>query len=97
LYCCPLLLLLLQSTYVEHLHQHCQAIKRSIHCINLGGQTLLLDSASRSSDSSSSSCSSSNFAYGVLVGAPAVSTAAAAPAGAVTRNAAPSMVNFNAQ
>ncbi|KAF6256362.1 hypothetical protein COO60DRAFT_1640782 [Scenedesmus sp. NREL 46B-D3] len=25
----------LHSTYVEHLHQHCQAIKRSIHCINL--------------------------------------------------------------
>jgi hypothetical protein len=33
-----LLLLLFQSTYVEHLHQHCTAIKRSIHCVNLGGR-----------------------------------------------------------
>ncbi|WIA34439.1 hypothetical protein OEZ86_012773 [Tetradesmus obliquus] len=24
-----------KSTYVEHLHQHCQAIQRSIHCVNL--------------------------------------------------------------
>lgn len=25
-----------QSTYVEHLYQHCEAIRRSIHCVNLG-------------------------------------------------------------
>eukprot|EP00879_Flechtneria_rotunda_P005279 GHRR01005565.1.p1 GENE.GHRR01005565.1~~GHRR01005565.1.p1 ORF type:complete len:273 (+),score=103.11 GHRR01005565.1:450-1268(+) len=24
-----------KSTYVEHLHQHCQAIQRSVHCVNL--------------------------------------------------------------
>jgi hypothetical protein len=29
-----------QSTYCEHLWNHCQAIGRPIHCVNLGGRRL---------------------------------------------------------